>query len=417
MKTILIVSTLDTKGTETFYLRDRISQFGGLPVVLDMSMRPAVGITADIPSDEVARAAGSTMEEILASTERARNTAIMTSGAAITALHLLHEGKLDGIIGIGGSTGSLMATDVMRALPFGVPKLMVSSTAALPGMSTRYIDTGDIALMHSVVEIAGLGDVLKNVIERAARGICAMADTPPLSSAGKDGGKKAVALTMLGPCDKCASAVRLAFETKGYQVTGFSAAGIGDRAMEAMVSQRLFDAVIDLAPGAVMEHLVGGMRDAGPTRMEAAGKAGIPQIISTCGVNHITPPKSRYTEDHKTRRKYDIDRYRTWLRASPDELRAAARVFAEKLNRAGGPVKIVVPMKGWSSVDRPGGPTYDPEEDRCFVDELRKHVFSKIAIMEIDANMEEEAFAQSVISAGMEILGSSGGVLTARKTA
>lgn len=409
MKTILIVSTLNTKGAETFYLRDIISRLGAAPVVLDISMRPSEGTAAaDISPDEVARAAGSTMEEILASSERAKNTAIMTSGAVITALGMLKEGRLDGIIGIGGSTGSLMATDVMRALPFGVPKLMVSSTAALPGMSTKYIDTGDIALMHSVVEIAGLGDVLKNVIDRAARGICAMADAAALPSRQKGGGKKAVAISMLGPCDKCAGAVRLALEAKDYQVTGFSAAGIGDRAMEAMVSQGLFDAVIDLAPGAVMEHLVGGMRDAGPHRMEAAGKAGIPQIISTCGVNHITPPKSKYTEDHKARRKYDIDRFRTWLRASPDELKAAARVFAEKLNGALGPVKVIIPMKGWSSVDVPGSATYDPDEDRYFVDELRKHSEAKIEIIEIDANMEEPVFAQSVISAGVELFDCSG---------
>ncbi len=405
MKTILIVSTIDTKGTETFYLRDRIKELGSSPVVLDISMRPSRGAEADIPPDKVARAAGSTMKEILASAERAKNTVIMTRGAAVTALKMWEEGRLDGIIGIGGSTGSLMATDVMRALPFGVPKLMVSSTAALPGMSTKYIDIGDIALMHSVVEISGLSDVLKNVIDRAARGICAMAEAKPLSFKENENKKKAVALTMLGPCEKCASAVRLALEAKGCQVTGFSAAGIGDRAMEAMVAQGIFDAVIDLAPGAVMEHLVGGMRDAGPHRMEAAGKAGIPQIISTCGVNHITPPKSRYTEDHKARRKYDLDKFRTWLRASPDELRAAARAFADKLNAARGPVKVMIPLKGWSSVDAPGSSTYDPGEDRCFVEELKKHAGTKIEIVEIDANMEESLFAQSVIDAGIGVVG------------
>jgi len=409
MKTILIISTLNTKAAETFYLSDMISRLGGSPVVLDISMRPMDGEAwADIPPDEVARAAGSTMMEILASGERAKNTAIMTRGAAVKALQMLAESKLDGVVGIGGSTGSLMATDVMRSLPFGLPKLMVSSTAALPGMSTKYIGTGDIALMHSVVEIAGLGDALRNVIERAARGICAMAEAAPIVSRKNSGDSKAVAITMLGPCDRCATAVRLALEEKGHHVTGFSAAGISDRAMELMVSQGLFDAVIDLAPGGVMEHLVGGMRDAGPSRMEAAGKAGIPQVISTCGVNHITPPKSKYTEDHKKRRKYDIDRFRTWLRASPDELRAAARAFAEKLNGAGGPVKVIIPMKGWSSVDVPGSATYDPEEDRCFLNEFRRHAAARIEIAEIDANMEDPVFARSVISAGMDILGRSG---------
>jgi uncharacterized protein (UPF0261 family) len=176
MKTILIISTLDTKGVETFYLRDKIKELGKIPVIIDISMRLAEGMIADISPSKVAEAGGSSFEEILTSRERAKNTAIMTKGAAILALNMWKEGKLDGIIGIGGSTGSLMATDVMRALPFGVPKVMISSTAALPGMSTRYIDTGDIALIHSVVEISGLSDVLKNVIDRGAYAICGMAE-------------------------------------------------------------------------------------------------------------------------------------------------------------------------------------------------------------------------------------------------
>ncbi len=151
MKKILIVSTLDTKGVETFYLRDKIKQLGKTPIVLDISMRPAEGFQSEITPEAVAEAGGSTYKDILTSKERAKNTAIMTKGASHIALDMWKKGELDGIIGIGGSTGSLMATDVMRALPFGIPKMMISSTAALPGMSTRYIDIGDIALFHSVV--------------------------------------------------------------------------------------------------------------------------------------------------------------------------------------------------------------------------------------------------------------------------
>ncbi len=399
MKTILIVSTLDTKGSETYYLRDKIEKIGAKPLILDISMRMSGDMKGgDITPDDVAHAGGSSFEETLASKERAKNTAIMTKGASLIALDMWKKDNLSGVIGIGGSTGSLMATDVMRALPFGVPKLMISSTAALPGMSTRYIDIGDIALMHSVVEISGVSDILKNVMDRAAYAVCAMADAVPLARGEKKERKKnVIALTMLGPCEKCASSVRQELEARGYQVIGFSAAGIGDRAMEAMVEQGLFDGVVDLAPGAVIEHLIGGMRDAGPNRMEAAGKAGIPQIISTCGVNHITPPKSKYTDDHKSRRKYDLDRFRTWLRASPDELKMAAGVFAQKLNNAEAPVKVVIPSKGWSSVDAPGSTTHDPVEDKVFSDELRKGLKPGIEILEIDANMEEPLFAKAII--------------------
>ncbi|MGB9903723.1 MAG: UPF0261 family protein, partial [Desulfotomaculales bacterium] len=192
----------------------------------------------------------------------------------------------------------------------------------------------------------------------------------------------------------------------GYQVIGFSAAGIGDRAMEEMIRQGFFDGVIDLAPGGVLEHLVRGMRDPGPLRLEAAGEVGIPQVISTCGLNHITPAKKSYTEEHKTRRKYDIDRHRTWLRASLGELQQAARVIAEKLNKSKGLVKILIPTKGWSSVDMFGNPTYDPGEDMIFVEELRKFLKPEIEVRTIAANLEETTFAKELLAACAEIFGS-----------
>lgn len=407
MKRILIISTLDTKGVETLCLRDKIKELGKQPVVLDISMRSAQGFTPDIPPGKVAEAAGTSIDAIHASSDRSKNTALMTTGASAIALGMWRNGALHGIIGLGGSTGSLMATDVMRALPFGVPKVMISSTAALPGMSTRYIGTGDIALFHSVVEISGVTEILKNVIDRAAHAICAMAEVVPLqTSAEKGTRRRTIALTMLGPCERCASSVRTALEEKEYQVTGFSAVGIGDRAMEAMVAQGLFDGVIDLSPSGVIEHLVGGMKDAGPGRMEAAGTMGIPQVISTCGVNHITPPKSKYTDDHKGRRKYDLDKFRTWLRASPEELIKAAGAFAEKLNKAKGPVRVVVPLKGWSSVDWPGNETYDPDEDRIFITHLRQMIKPDIEVIEIAANMEESEFAQAIVDASLELFSS-----------
>jgi len=178
---------------------------------------------------------------------------------------------------------------------------------------------------------------------------------------------------------------------------------MGDRAMEAMISEGLFSGVIDLAPGGVGEHLYGFMRDAGPTRLESAGRMGIPQIISTCGVNHITPRKSNYTREHDLRRKHDIDRLRTWLRMSPRELKEVAALFAEKLNLSRGPVKLVIPLRGWSSVDAPGNATYDPQEDRIFTAELRKTLKKDIQVVEVDANMEDPEFANALIKIALEM--------------
>lgn len=401
-KTVLIVSTLNTKGRETLYLKKKIEGLGLMTLVMDISMRGGYSSPADIPPEEIAQAGGSSSEQIQASRERAKITNIVIAGASSIAGTLHREGRIDGIVGLGGSTGSFMATEVMRSLPFGLPKLMVSSTAALPGLSTRYIGTGDIALFHSVVEISGLSNPLKNVLDRAAYALVGMvqgAVTPPRAETGK-----AIALTMLGPCEKCASAVRAGLEEKGYQVIGFSAAGIGDRAMEDMASHGLFQGVIDLAPGGVGEHLFGFMRDAGPGRLESAGREGIPQVISFCSVNHMTPRKSTYKPEYKERRKYDLDKYRTWLRMNTDELTEVARAFANKINRATGPVRIVAPLKGWSSVDCEGNPTYDPREDLIFIRELRKQLNPDVEVREVGANMEDPAFAEAVLESAFEIL-------------
>ncbi len=401
-KRVLIISTLDTKSAETEYLKMKLESIGLDALVMDLSMGGEGLFAGDITPRQVAEAGGSSLEAIWSSRERAKITAVIIAGASRLAGQFLSAGKIDGVVGVGGSTGSLMATEVMRTLPFGLPKLMISSTAALPGLSTHYIGTGDIALFHSVVEISGVSDLLKNVFDRAAFAMAGMVSegiTQPKACKGK-----AIALTMLGPCEKCASLVRIGLEQAGYQVIGFSAAGIGDRAMETMIAEGFFHGVIDLAPGGVGEHFFGYMRDAGPNRMESAGLAGIPQVISSCSVNHMTPSKSKYKQNFDKRRKYDLDKYRAWLRLNPDELKAVAEIFAEKLNLAKGPVKMIIPQKGWSGVDRPGQPTYDPAEDRVFIDTLKARLNPQIEILEVDANMEEPQFAQAVINLALKIL-------------
>ncbi len=398
---VLLLATLDTKGPEAFYLSSVLAELGARPLLMDLSMR--VGDQRQQPgisADQVARAGGSSLEALSASGDMTGNMAIMVKGASCLISGMMEEGKVHGVIGIGGYTGTSMITSIMHTLPFGVPKLMVSSAAAIRGLSSKFLNTSDLMLFHSVVEIAGLCGPVRNVLERAGHALCSMARadvTRPVIHA-----ERAIAMTMMSPCERCARSVRLALEQEGYQVMGFHANGIGDRAMEEMAGAGLFRAVIDLAPGAVGEHLYGFMRDAGPDRLEQAGKSGVPQIISTCGVNHVTPPKSRplYAE----RRRYDLDEHRTWVRATPDELREVAHAFARKLNRSEGPVRVLIPLKGWSSVDRPGSPTYDPEEDRTFGRTLREAAKHGIEIVEVDANMEDPEFARAVLGAAINLL-------------
>ncbi|MDA3918678.1 MAG: Tm-1-like ATP-binding domain-containing protein [Deltaproteobacteria bacterium] len=399
--TVLIISTLDTKREETRYLKYKFKEIDVLPLLMDLSMRGKEKSRAELTPSQVASAGGSTIEEINKSKERSTITNIIIEGATKIAKDLYEAGKIDGIMALGGSTGSLMATDVMRALPFGIPKLMISSTAALPGLSTKYIGTSDILLFHSVIEISGVTDMLSNVMDRACYAMKGMIKyvNNPLSIKSR----KTIAMTMLGPCEQCASSVRAALEKEGFQVIGFSAAGVGDKAMEEMIAQGFFHGVIDLAPGGVGEHYFGYMRDGGPNRLESAGKRGIPQIVSTCSVNHMTPSRSKYKKEFYERRKYDLDKFRTWLRLSTDELQLVAKEFARKLNSSQAPVKVIVPLQGWSSVDYKGNPTYDPKEDQVFVEILRNELDPKVEIIEIDANMEDQVFSREIIKSALEL--------------
>ncbi len=402
-RAILLISTLDTKGTETLYLRDRIRDNGGNPIVLDMSMSGETS-EAEITPAKVAQAAGADIEEIRASRERKKITRQMIRGAVKLAQDLLDNDRLAGVIGLGGSTGSLMATDVMRSLRFGLPKLMVSSTAALPGLATRYIGTGDIAVLHTVIEIAGLSRPLENLLDRAAAAITAMANVSPLTvESVRSQGKPLVALSMFGPTEQCCHHVQLQLEQQGYQVIGFSAAGICDRAMEEMIRTNFFDAVADLTPGGVGEEVLGGMRAAGPNRMTEAAKLGLPQVVAPGGLNLTSQRKSRYKPEHHERRKFELDELRTFLRVSDEEMQQIAEVFVEKLNQAKGPVIFLFPTKGWSAVDPPSGHMHDETQDRLFLKILREKVGPKVVIREVDANLEDSTFAENVVQACLEI--------------
>jgi uncharacterized protein (UPF0261 family) len=393
---------MDTKGQEALYLRDTLKGLGAEPLLMDLSMRYGDRVSeSDISASEAAKAGGCSLDEVNHSRDMSSNMMCMINGATNITQRLVNEGKVFGIIGIGGCTGTLMITEVLQNLPFGLPKVMVSSAAAQPGLSNQFIKTSDIILFHSVIEIFGLSDLVRNILERAAFALLGMVRgpiVPPVIDK-----KRAVAMTMMSPCEKCARSVRLALEQEGYQVIGFHANGIGDQAMEGMIGAGQFLGVIDLAPGGVGEHLYKFMRDAGPGRLETAGRLGMPQVISMCGVNHITPSRSMAKPEHRERRKYNLDAFRTWIRMTSKELREVATVFAEKLNRSTGPVKIIVPLKGWSSVDSPGSPTYDPQQDAIFVTELRRSLRKEIEIIEVNANMEDPEFAKVIVSAASHL--------------
>lgn len=401
-RVIAILVMAEEKWQEADFLRQEIEARGFGTMMLDMGLTGEPQGRCDITRGEVIRASGRSPEEVALISDRGKRMPMMVEGASQKMRQLYSEGKVDGIISIGGTTGTQMGTSIMKSLPFGVPKFAVSSTASLPAFASRYIGTADIVLMHSVVEIAGLNNLMKNVLSRAAGAICGMVEGSikvPISLSNK-GEKPLIAMTHFGPCEECAKNVRERLEQKGYQVIGFSAGGIGDRAMEEIIEQQnIFGALIDLAPGGVGEEVLGFDRAAGPTRLEAAGKRGIPQIIAPCGVNWGSPLKKKYKPEYEMRKKYDYDALRTFIRLSKEEMIIVADAVAGKLNRALGPVKILIPLGGWSSLDRRGTDFYDPELDRTFVDELKKKLKRDIEVKEVDIDLDTPEFAQAIVDA------------------
>lgn len=402
-KSIAIVGTLDTKGVEVAFLREHIEQRGHRAVVVDVGMGSEPLIEGDITCEQVARAGGATIEELRASQDRYRANEIMITGAIEEMRKLVEAGSLAGIVSIGGATATFLATSIMKALPFGLPKLMVSSNAAQPGFASRYFGTKDITMMHAIMDIAGLNDLVRSLLTQAAGAICGMVESGvapgPAASL-----KPSVALTTLGVCEQCARYIRRSLEEKGYQVSLFSAQGIGDSAMEQLIAQGLFQGVIDLSPGGIIDALCEGTRAASPERLETAGERGIPQVIAPCGLDFITPRLSRYKPEYKTRTQHQIDEYRVMLRSSPEELIPAAKIIAGKLNKAKGAVKFLIPLRGWSALDGEGRPLGVSESEKAFLAELKKELKPEIEVREIDAWIEDPAFASAVVSAFEEMM-------------
>jgi uncharacterized protein (UPF0261 family) len=416
-KRIVILTTLDTKGEEAAYLRSLIEAQGFKTVLLDTSIGGEPTIPPDISSEEVAAAGGGNIRAIRTSRNTGETTPIMIKGASLKVLELVAEGELDGIISFGGASNTTSATTVMKVLPFGIPKLMVSSTASMPAYAAMYIGTKDITMMHSVVDISGLNDLTKAVLERAAGGICGM-------TAASDGAAKPkstsplIALSTFKFAEECGQHAMALLEKKGYTVIPFHAQGIGDKAMEELIDQGLFQAVVDLVPAGVSEELLGGNRAAGPHRLEAAGRVGIPQVITPCGFDMLScGPLGRrekgdplWTTRELAKRKIFIpDEFRVQARTSAEELLKVAASVAQKLNQAKGPVKFLIPTKGWSTLSVGGADLHDPETDAVFAPALKEHLRPGIEVSELPMVMNSPEFSEALVEALEEMMKQSTG--------
>ncbi|MBW1613115.1 MAG: Tm-1-like ATP-binding domain-containing protein [Deltaproteobacteria bacterium] len=396
-KNIVIIGTLDTKGEQIRFLKDQITQEGHKTSVFDLSMGGAPLFEGDITPQEIAQAGGEDIENIRSSKDRATITQAMQVGAIEKIKQLFSDGKVDGIIAAGGISMAITGSNIMKAIPFGVPKMIVCP-AAMPSYVAHCFGSMDVAIMQSIVEFAGLNKLLKDVLARAAGAICGMAEKASFSET-ISLSRNSIAITQFGFSENCASYVLQYLEEKGYTVYPFHAQGISDRAMDSLISQGYFDGVIDIVPAGVIEEIFEGNRAAGRERLEAAGKRGIPQVIGPCALNWTgCGPTRKQSEKYASReRVLKVDKLRAATRYNVQELKIGAKAYAEKLNKSKGPVKIIFPLQGWSSIDREGTILYKPDEDMIFIKEMKKYLKPAIEIEYIDCNLEEPPYARALV--------------------
>ena len=414
-KSIAIVSTLDTKGTETSFLKELIEQRGHKTILVDTGMGGEPTITADVSADEVAKAGGGDINEMRASRETGKLTPIMIRGAIKKVKELYAAGKMDGIISFGGASNTTIGTSIMKAFPFGVPKFMLSSTASMPAYAARYIGTSDIAIMHSVLDISGLNDLVKDGFQRAAGAICGMVESgPPITAEALRGREKPlIAVTEFKFAEGAGHHAMEYLEEKGYDPIAIHAQGIGDRAMEELIAQGIFDGVLDLVPAGVSEEWIGGNRAAGLSRLEAAGARGIPQVITPCGFEMIScGPLARKDQGDPLwasrnlaeRKMFLPDQFRVQVRTNAEEVKETVRIVTEKLNKSKGPVKFLIPTQGWSNLSSEGADLHDPETDKVLAPELRKHLKPEIEVIEMDTHLNSPEFATVAVDALDEMM-------------
>ena len=400
-KNIVVVATLDTKGNEAAFIRDQIRAKRQNPLIIDSGVQGKAAIPADITRAAVARAGGTSIRALVEGNDRGVAVAAMANGVESIVGKLYAKGEVDAIISIGGSAGTTVGTQAMRALPVGVPKVMVSTLAS--GDTRPYVGTKDITMMYSVVDISGLNRVSRAVFANAAAAVCAMASAKRTS--GSD--RPLLGATMFGVTTPCVEKVRQALENPeiGYETLVFHATGTGGQAMESLIRDGLIVGVVDITTTELADELVGGVLSAGPDRLEAAGKAGIPQVVCPGATDMVNfGPPDTVPGKFRSRKFHQHNPTITLMRTTARENAALGRITAEKLNKARGPAAVVLPLKGVSQIDAPGFSFHDPKADAAYRESLLKTIDAKrVLVKEVDANINDDLFAAEVVGTFLEI--------------
>lgn len=404
-KFIIIIGTMDTKGKESKYLSERIKEIGSghgiITTIIDVGiLGEEQGIKADFSREDVAIKGGNSLEELRCS---GRSNALkkMSKGAVEIVKELYQEGKCDGIVCLAGGSGSSIAGEVMEVLPVGIPKLIATPLASGPRLFEFYIKNKDIMVMHSVVDIIGVNSISKIIFDNVAGSIVGQV----INRKEHKKSNKVIAITLNGNTTDGGMSVINKLESSGYEVVVFHANGVGGRAMEEMLKENFFNGVIDYTTIEIFEDIIGGIqRGAGEKRMTVAGKLGLAQVIVPGCVDFFDQgPIETIPEKFKNRKLYAHSPAFTLCRLTREEMSGVGKIFAEKLNTAKGRTVVVIPLRGFSIPDSPGGPFEDKEADMTFVDNLEKNLHKNIPVKKLDLHINDKAFGEYVANLFIDI--------------
>jgi uncharacterized protein (UPF0261 family) len=400
-KTVLIIATLDTKGEEVRYIKERLEERGKRVLVMDSGTRGTpIGIKADIPREEVARAAGHDIREI---NEMRRGPAIeaMKKGIAKICRELYEAGKIHGIMSVGGSDGACLASAGMQVLPPGVPKLLISPVFQGKETFGEFVGTKDVICMHSMIDILGINQFSRKIFDNAVGAMVGMLDANVSPKIEKG---NMIGTTMYGNTTPAVMRAKALLERDGFEVLVFHPNGTGGRIMEQLAEEGMLAGVLDMTPHEFVDEMYGGQHAGGPRRLEVVGEAGVPQVVAPGCVDFILWG-GPLPEKYKNRKTYPFNPYLTLVRTTIEEAREIGETMARKLNKARGPVTVVVPLRGMSMYNRPGEPIYYPEADAEFLRALKERLDPRIKLVEVDAHINDPIFADVCVSELEALLG------------
>ncbi len=402
MPTVVLVGTLDTKGTEYAFLAERIREQGLDVVLVDAGILGEPPAVPDITREEVAAAAGADVDALAAAGDRGAAVETMARGAAEVVTRLHAEGRLDAIGGLGGSGGSALVTQAMRALPIGVPKLMVSTVAS--GDTSPYVGSVDVTMMYSVVDIAGVNRVSARIMANAAGALAGMARAA-IPSLGDE--RPIVVASMFGVTTPAVTTARERLEELGYEVLVFHQTGAGGGSMEKLLEDGYAVGSLDVTTTELCDLVAGGVLAAVPERLESAGAAGIPQVVSLGALDMVNfGPLESVPERYRERNLYVHNPTITLMRTTPEECREIAQILARKLNAATGPTVLFLPLRGVSAIATEGQPFHDPAADEALFATLREKLDTeKVEVHELELDVNDPKFALAMANRLHELIG------------